>query len=87
MKVRILGSCAGGGLPQWNCGGEYSVRARTGDAAVPPRTQPSLAISADGERWCVINASPDIRQKVRVVRESTTFGDFKDDTFRRLCVG
>ncbi|MCH2169302.1 pyrroloquinoline quinone biosynthesis protein PqqB [Myxococcota bacterium] len=64
MKIRILGSCAGGGLPQWNCGGEYSVRARADDPAVPSRTQPSLAVSADGERWCVINASPDIRQQM-----------------------
>jgi hypothetical protein len=33
--IRVLGSCAGGGLPQWNCGGAYSVRARAGDADVP----------------------------------------------------
>ena len=51
MKVRILGSAAGGGLPQWNCGCTNCVRARAGDAAVPPRSQPSIAVSADGERW------------------------------------
>jgi len=64
MRVRILGSCAGGGLPQWNCGGENSVRARAGDAAVPQRMQPSIAVSGDGERWSIINASPDIRQQL-----------------------
>lgn len=63
MKVRILGSCAGGGLPQWNCGGPNSVRARAGVAAVPARSQPSIAVSADGVRWSVLNASPDIRQQ------------------------
>ncbi len=64
MRVRILGSCAGGGLPQWNCGGRNSVRARAGDAAVPQRTQPSIAVSSDGGRWSIINASPDIRQQL-----------------------
>ena len=61
MKIRVLGSSAGGGLPQWNCGGEPSVRARTGDPDVPPQTQPSIAVSADGERWSLLNASPDLR--------------------------
>jgi pyrroloquinoline quinone biosynthesis protein B len=64
VKLRILGSCAGGGLPQWNCGGENSVRARAGDPALPARTQPSVAISADGRRWSLLNASPDVRQQL-----------------------
>ena len=64
MRVRVLGSAAGGGLPQWNCGGPNSVRARSGDPAVPPRTQPSVAVSADGERWSLVNASPDVRQQL-----------------------
>ena len=63
MKIQVLGSSAGGGLPQWNCGGVYSTRARAGDPDVPPRTQPSIAVSADGERWSIINASPDIRDQ------------------------
>jgi pyrroloquinoline quinone biosynthesis protein B len=61
MKVRVLGSCAGGGLPQWNCGGANSVRARRGDRDVPSRTQPGLAVSADGARWSILNAGPDLR--------------------------
>ena len=64
MKIHVLGSSAGGGLPQWNCGGELSRRAREGDPQVPRRAQPSIAISADGERWSVINASPDIRDQL-----------------------
>jgi pyrroloquinoline quinone biosynthesis protein B len=63
VKIHVLGSSAGGGLPQWNCGGEFSARARVGDPNVPPRSQPSVAVSADGSRWSVINASPDIRDQ------------------------
>jgi pyrroloquinoline quinone biosynthesis protein B len=58
--VRVLGSCAGGGLPQWNCGGRNSVRARSGDPALPPRGQPGVAVSADGRRWSILNAGPDL---------------------------
>lgn len=64
MKIRVLGSCAGGGLPQWNCGGTNSVRARRGDPDVPPRTQPGLAVSADGARWSILNAGPDLRDQL-----------------------
>ena len=64
MKVRVLGSSAGGGLPQWNCGCSLCARARAGDPAVPPRSQPSLAISADGARWSLLNASPDVRDQL-----------------------
>ena len=64
MRVRVLGSCAGGGLPQWNCGGENAVRARAGDPDVPARSQASLAISADGARWSLLGASPDLRQQL-----------------------
>lgn len=65
MRIRVLGSSAGGGLPQWNCGGPNSVRARAGDPAVPQRTQPSLAISAgDDARWSLVNASPDVRDQL-----------------------
>lgn len=63
MKLHVLGSAAGGGLPQWNCGCANCVRARAGDPAVPARTQPSIALSADGERWSVLNGSPDIREQ------------------------
>jgi pyrroloquinoline quinone biosynthesis protein B len=60
----VLGSCAGGGLPQWNCGCENCARARRGDPAVPPRTQAGLAISADGARWSLLDASPDLREQL-----------------------
>jgi pyrroloquinoline quinone biosynthesis protein B len=64
MRVRVLGSAAGGGLPQWNCGCRNCVRARAGDPRVPVRSQPSLAVSADGRRWSLLNASPDVRTQL-----------------------
>jgi pyrroloquinoline quinone biosynthesis protein B len=60
----VLGSGAGGGLPQWNCGCANCVRARAGDPALPPRSQASLAVSADGRRWSLLGASPDVRQQL-----------------------
>jgi pyrroloquinoline quinone biosynthesis protein B len=64
MRVRVLGSAAGGGLPQWNCGCPNCARARAGDAALPPRAQPSIAVSADGARWSLANATPDVREQL-----------------------
>lgn len=64
IQVRVLGSAAGGGYPQWNCNHPNSRRARSHDAAAPQRTQSSIAISADGERWFLCNASPDLRQQI-----------------------
>jgi len=60
MLVKVLGAAAGGGFPQWNCNCEGCRRARAGDPAVRPRTQASLAVSADGVRWVLLNASPDL---------------------------
>lgn len=60
----MLGSGAGGGLPQWNCGCPLCARARAGDPAVAPRSQPSLAVSAGGTRWSLVNASPDVRDQL-----------------------
>lgn len=64
LRARVLGSAAGGGLPQWNCGCPQCVRARAGDPDVPARSQPSLALSADGARWSLLNASPDVRDQL-----------------------
>ena len=64
MEVVVLGSAAGGGFPQWNCNAPTSRRAREGAARAKWRTQASIAISADGERWAMLNASPDARQQL-----------------------
>jgi pyrroloquinoline quinone biosynthesis protein B len=62
MRVRVLGSGAGGGLPQWNCGCAGCSQARSG--AIAPRLQDSVAVSTDGKSWVLLNASPDIRQQI-----------------------
>ncbi|WP_433273282.1 pyrroloquinoline quinone biosynthesis protein PqqB [Pseudonocardia xinjiangensis] len=62
MLLRVLGSAAGGGSPQWNCGCPVCAAVRSG--AAPPRTQSSVAVSTDGNRWFVVNASPDIRAQI-----------------------
>jgi pyrroloquinoline quinone biosynthesis protein B len=64
MKAVVLGAAAGGGFPQWNSNAEACRRARAGNAKALPRTQASLALSGDGERWFLINASPDLRQQI-----------------------
>ena len=64
MLVHVLGAAAGGGFPQWNANSEACRRARAGDPAARPATQASIALSADGERWALINASPDLRQQI-----------------------
>lgn len=64
MRTVVLGSAAGGGVPQWNCRCFVCELARSGDPRVSSRTQSSIAVSADGERWLLVNASPDIRQQI-----------------------
>lgn len=62
FRARILGAAAGGGLPQWNCGCENCRLARAG--TIPAQTQSSLAVSANGTDWAILNASPDIRDQL-----------------------
>ncbi len=64
MWVRVLGSAAGGGFPQWNCNCPNCHGVRAGSPAATPRTQSSIAISADYQRWFLFNASPDIRTQI-----------------------
>ena len=64
MRLKIVGSAAGGGFPQWNCNYRLSRAARAGNAGIHERTQSSLAASADGVGWVLFNASPDIRQQI-----------------------
>jgi pyrroloquinoline quinone biosynthesis protein B len=64
LRVIVLGSAAGGGVPQWNCACPICALAWSGDARVSWRTQSSVAISIDGERFALVNASPDLRQQI-----------------------
>lgn len=64
MHIRVLGSAAGGGFPQWNCNCDNCRGVRDGSIQASPRTQSSIAISADGASWVLFNASPDIRAQL-----------------------
>src|SRR6185437_13284994 len=64
MQIHLLGTAAGGGVPQWNCHCAVCREARAGTGQVRPRTQSSVAISADGQSWFLLNASPDIRAQI-----------------------
>ncbi len=64
MRIRLLGTAAGGGVPQWNCNCPVCREARAGTGRVRPRTQSSAAISADGRHWFLLNASPDLRAQI-----------------------
>jgi pyrroloquinoline quinone biosynthesis protein B len=69
MLVKILGSAAGGGFPQWNCGCVNCRRARVGSFPGSPRTQAQLAWSAAPGEWSLINASPDLRIQIEAAPE------------------
>lgn len=64
MHILVLGAAAGGGFPQWNCNAPTSKGVREGSIKAKPRTQASIAVSVDGGRWLLINASPDLRQQI-----------------------
>jgi pyrroloquinoline quinone biosynthesis protein B len=64
LRALVLGSAAGGGVPQWNCNCRVCRLAWSGDKRVKPRTQAGLALSVDGADWLLLNASIDLRQQI-----------------------
>jgi pyrroloquinoline quinone biosynthesis protein B len=62
MIVQLLGSAAGGGVPQWNCACRQCAGAHSGH--IEMRTQSSVALSANGHHWVLVNASPDLRSQL-----------------------
>ena len=64
MRVRVLGSAAGGGFPQWNCGCANCRGIRDGRLRATARTQECVAVSADGDDWFLLNVSPEIRAQI-----------------------
>ena len=60
MRIRVLGSAAGGGFPQWNCNCRNCDGVRSGALHALPRTQSSIAVTVDSVNWVLFNASPDI---------------------------
>ena len=70
MLVRILGSAAGGGFPQWNCNCSGCQSVRDGKNTVHQRTQSSLAVRGTEGSWYLINASPDVRLQLERLRDT-----------------
>lgn len=64
IRVRVIGAAAGGGFPQWNSNAPACRRARSRDPLASPRTQASIAVTADQDHWFLFNASPDLRQQI-----------------------
>ena len=69
MIIKVLGSAAGGGFPQWNCNCRNCVAVRSDTPGFKARTQSSLAVSRDGDSWVLLNASPDLRQQLNQTPE------------------
>jgi pyrroloquinoline quinone biosynthesis protein B len=69
MRVKILGSAAGGGFPQWNCACPNCRALRAGKFPGKTRTQTQVAISTDDKNWFLLGASPDLRSQIEATPE------------------
>jgi pyrroloquinoline quinone biosynthesis protein B len=69
MRVKIMGSAAGGGFPQWNCGCANCSSVRAGTFAGKARSQSQVAVSEDGQSWFLLGASPDLRAQIETTSE------------------
>ncbi|MGH9496113.1 MAG: pyrroloquinoline quinone biosynthesis protein PqqB [Candidatus Sulfotelmatobacter sp.] len=69
MKIKILGSAAGGGFPQWNCACANCAGLRAGTLRSKARMQAQVAISADSKTWFLLGASPDLRGQIESAAE------------------
>ena len=65
LRLVVLGSAVGGGLPQWNCRCPVCALAWSGDPRVGWRTQASVAVSADGDSWALVNCAPDVLAQIK----------------------
>ncbi len=77
MIIRVLGSAAGGGFPQWNCNCRNCSDVRARKPGFRARTQCSLAVSANGRDWVLLNAAPDLRQQINDTPELGAYANGK----------
>ncbi|MFC0708082.1 pyrroloquinoline quinone biosynthesis protein PqqB [Azorhizophilus paspali] len=84
MHIRVLGSAAGGGFPQWNCNCRNCHGLRRGTLRATPRSQSSIALSDDGESWVLCNASPDIRAQIKAFPALQPARAVRDTAIRAL---
>jgi pyrroloquinoline quinone biosynthesis protein B len=64
VYLRVIGVAAGGGYPQWNCACGLCRRVRMDELKQDARLHASLALSATGENWYLVNATPDVRFQI-----------------------
>jgi pyrroloquinoline quinone biosynthesis protein B len=69
MQIKVLGSAAGGGFPQWNCACRNCSGLRSGLIRSTARSQTQLAFSPDGVVWFLLAASPDLRTQIAATRQ------------------
>jgi pyrroloquinoline quinone biosynthesis protein B len=84
MKIHVLGSAAGGGLPQWNCNCPGCDGVRKNSSQIRRRTQSSIAVSSDGVNWVLFNASPDILSQLYDMRASQPARSIRDTGIRAV---
>ena len=84
MRVHVLGSAAGGGFPQWNCNCVNCAGLRAGSIRAKARTQCSVAVSADGARWTLVNASPDLRTQISSFPELLPESDIRSSAIEAV---
>jgi len=85
MRIKILGSAAGGGFPQWNCGCRNCTGLRRSSLKATPRSQTQIAVDANPEyaqrtHWALINASPDLRTQILRTPELAPFSSTHNST-------
>lgn len=78
MRLKVLGSAAGGGFPQWNCNCSNCQGIRVKKITAASRTQSSIAVSENNEKWILINASPDIRKQLEDFHEAQHSNRLRD---------
>lgn len=84
MRIRVLGSAAGGGFPQWNCNCPNCDGVRKGAIRAQPRTQSSIAVSAGGTDWVLFNASPDVLAQWRAFPPLQPAREIRDTALRAI---
>jgi pyrroloquinoline quinone biosynthesis protein B len=84
MRIKVLGAAAGGGFPQWNCNCPNCDGVRKGTVRAQPRTQSSIAVSANGTDWVLFNASPDVLAQLRATPELQPARALRDTAVRAI---
>ncbi len=84
MRIRVLGAAAGGGFPQWNCNCRNCDGVRNGSLRATPRTQSSIAVSADNINWILFNASPDLLAQYKGFAELQPARAIRDTAIRSV---